>query len=273
MNILQLITLEWKKFRHYSAFNAIALMYALLLPGLMLAGKAIKIPKEFGSTDIFFMFPDIWKYQGYVGNWLGFFFLGFFGILLVTNEYAFKTLRQNIITGMSRKEFFLGKISFITVICFLVTLYYTLICLIFGWTHTETVYLTKVVENIDYIFRYFLMCLSYTIFAFFIGTLTKRTGIALFLYFAYVMFFESFLRYAVHLKMLSNPNKSIHFYPMNATEDLIPFNLPMNPMATDFIEKNNFSFFLTSSEAIITTIIYITIFLFITYQLFQKRDL
>ena len=273
LNILQLITLEWKKFRHYAAFKVISLMYILLLPGLMLVGKTIQIPKEFGTTDLFFIFPDIWKYQGYLGNWLSFFFLGFFGILLVTNEYSFKTLRQNIITGMSRKEFFVGKISFIAFVCLVVTLYYTLVSLAFGITHTETIYFTKVVQNIDYIFRYFLMCFSYTIFAFFIGTLTRRTGIALFLYLSYVMFIELFIRYAVHLKALSSPNKTIHFYPMNATEDLVPFNFPMNNFAAGFTEKHNISVFLTSTEAIITTIFYTSIFMFLAYHIYQKRDL
>ena len=87
------------------------------------------------------------------------------------------------------------------------------------------------------------------------------------------MFIELFIRYAVHLKALSSPNKTIHFYPMNATEDLVPFNFPMNNFAAGFTEKHNISVFLTSTEAIITTIFYTSIFMFLSYQIYQKRDL
>lgn len=268
--MLHLLLLEWKKFRKYTVFRALAILYIILLPTALLVTKSIpKPPEDIFNFNSFLMFPNIWSYMGYIGNWLVFFFLGFIGVLSITSEYANKTLRQNIITGMTRKDFFLSKLSLIVAISFAATLYYTICSLIVGFFHTETIYMSKVFQNIDYVPRYFLMCMGYMTFALFVGLLLRRTGLALFIYLLYVMVLEAIIRYGVHFKIVKN--KSIHFYPMNAVEDLAP--MPFTKEANRFIEENDFSLLLTPTEASITSCIYLAIFLFLCYQLIQKRDL
>ena len=269
MNLLQL---EWKKMKEYRIFQVLTALYIIALPGLMLIPKTFdKLPEEFISQDAFYMFPDVWKYFAYAGNWLTFFFLGFLAVICVTSEFGNRTLRQNIITGMSRKKFFMGKLYFILAISLAATLYYVLNGLLFGYFHTETIYLSKVLQEADLIPRYFLMCMAYMSFGLFVGILIRRTGIALFLYLAYVMFLEPILRYAVHFKIIQN--KSLHFYPMNAAEDLAPIYLPVNDMAESFAKSNDFSIFLTPMEAVITSCIYTSIFIFASYLLIKARDL
>jgi len=266
----RLLQLEWKKFRKYTIFRALAFLYIILLPAVFFLSKVLpKPPEDLLSFKSFFMFPNIWIYLGYVGNWLVFFFIGFIGVLAITSEYSNKTLRQNIITGLTRREFFLSKLSLIIAVSAGATLYYTILCGLIGFFHTDTIYMSKVLQNIDYIPRYFLMCVGYMTFAMFVGLLLKRTGFALFFYLLYVMILEAILRYGVHFKFFKN--RSIHFYPMNSVEDLVP--IPFADQADQFLEENNFSLLLNPTEATITASVYIIILLGLSYWLLMKRDL
>jgi hypothetical protein len=107
------------------------------------------------------------------------------------------------------------------------------------------------------------------IFGLLIGLLIRRTGIAIFLYFSYILFLERILRWLIHMNIVQD--KSMHFYPINATIDLVP--VPFSQQAEMFMKQNGFSLFLSPTEAVITTLIYMGLFLFLAWQLLQKRDL
>ncbi len=267
--MLHLLKLEWLKVRKYRTFQVMAIFYIILLPACLLITKTFnQVPEDLLSKDSLYMFPTIWGYLGYIGNWLVFFFLGFLSVIIVTAENGNRTFRQNIITGLSRNEFFIAKILFILTICFAATLYYVLVGLAIGFTNTDTIYFSKIFQEWDLIPRFFLMCLGYMSFGFFLGVLIKRTGIALFIYLIYIMFIESVFR-GIHLYYFQN--KSMHFYPMNANEDLVP--IPFAEIAKQFIKENDFSLFLEPSQAAITVCIYTSIFLFIAYRKIKYSDI
>ena len=271
---MYLLKLEWLKQKKFVIFKVMTILFLIGLPSMLLILKTINVPDDalppmVPTVDSLFQFPGVWVYLGYLGNWLTFFFMGFMGVLMVTNEYSNKTMRQNIITGLTRKEYYLSKLYFILSICLVATLYYTFWCLVFGFTHTDTIYLNTVMKNADYFYRFFLMSLGYLSIGFLIGMLVKRTGIALFLYLAYAMIVENILRYGVHLKIANH--KSMQYYPINAFEDLAP--IPFSDMAEGFAEANEFSFFLSAPEAITCAMVYIGLFLFLGYRKLQKGDL
>ncbi len=271
--MLYLLQLEWKKFKHYRTFKVMAILYFILLPLTLIVGKAFfgfaNPPKEVINMDLFYAFPEVWRYLAYIGNWLSFFFLGFIGVLCVTMEYSNKTLRQNIITGVTRNEFFIGKLLFILSVCLGATLYFALVGFSFGIFNTNSLYMTKILRGTSQIPLYFLMCFGYMIFGFFLGILVRRTGLALFLYLVYILFLEPVIRWAAHGKIFFN--KSIHFYPLNAIEDLAP--IPILDMVDNMTRQNEFSILLTPTEAVITTLIYLSIFIFIAYSRIKHSDL
>lgn len=265
-----LLTLEWKKQRRNLPFLVFIFSYLLLLPTLLLSGKRIEnLPPPLLTNEVFFMFPTVWEYLGYVGNWLSFFFLGFLSITLVTSEYSYRTMRQNIINGLDRRAYFLSKLYFVLAVALFATLYYTLTALAIGYLNTEAIYAQKVWQHLDYLPRYFLMCLGYMSFGLFLGFLIRRTGIALFLYLTYIMFIEMVLRWGVHFYLFRT--RSMHFYPMNAVEDLIP--TPFAPDADRFLQQAGFSLFLRPWEAVGLTLIYTLLFLAVSYWRVQRSDL
>ena len=267
--LLFLLQLEWLKLKPYRPFIALLGLYAILLPAFMYSAKKMPIPKEIGGNEILFMFPNVWGYLGYVGNWLVFFLMGFLAIQSISNEMANKTLRQNIITGLSRMDFFLSKLSFLTVINIAATLYYIVWALIFGFTNTETVYASKVYENVDTAGRYFIMCMGYSSLGLFLGVLFSRSILGLFVYFSYIMFIEKIIRYVLIRKILGS--KAMLFAPANAFNDLVP--PPVPKIMNQTIEGSDIRLFLYPTEAIVTSSVYIALFLIGAYYLLKTRDL
>ena len=159
--MLHLLNLEWQKQRKFVVFRVLVIMYVVLLPTLILVSKSIpEYPPPINSSDTFFRFPMVFSYLGYEGNWLSFFFLGFMGVLMITQEFSNRTLRQNIITGLSRSNYFWSKFYFIMAVSLGAALYYGLIAMLYGVTHTPTLYQSIIFQNID-----FISFLSYLIFS------------------------------------------------------------------------------------------------------------
>ena len=274
-HLLYLIKLEWKKHKDYTTFRIMAIFYLVLLPSIILIGKSLpqSIDDSGFTLDSIYMFPSVWEYLGYIGNWLVFFFLGFTAIISITHEYANKTLRQNIITGLSRKDYFFAKLAWIFSLALAATAYYALVGFSLGLVYTETIYWSKIMQEAMLIPRYFLMCIGYMSFGMFLAFLVKRTGISIFLYFSYIFFIERILRYSVHMNIIQH--KSMLFYPINATSDLVPLpmSLAIDGPAKGFSEQMGFDFFLSPVEATITTCVYSLIFIYFSYRIITRSDL
>lgn len=268
-NIFYLLKLEWLKVRNYLPFLVLSGMYIVLLPLFMATGKSINLPKEFGGINTYYMFPNIWQSLAYIGNWLCYFIMGFIAVLILTNEFSNRTLRQNIISGISRTDFYFSKLYFLIAVAFVGTFYYGIVAMIYGVFNTETIYVSRMIDNMDYIPRYFLMCLSYMSLAFVLGMLLRRTGIALFLYFAYIMFIERIIRYLVIGRIFGKT--AALFGAMSATNDLTP--VPIPKLVEGAAEGADFRMFLTPTEAIITALISTIAFFGIAYYWLKKKDL
>ncbi len=266
----RLLYLEYLKFRYYRAFRVVGILYLLLLPGLLLMTNNIEgIPPELGAIDQYFIFPNIWSSLAYLGNWLSFFFLGIIGVLSISIEFENRTFRQNIITGLSRGQFFSAKFLLVLAVATLATLYFCIVALLAGSISTETIYLSKVLEGLPIIGQFWLMCVGYTSLGLLMATLFKRTGLALFSYLAYSLFLESIIRWAIHFNFF--PNTSMHYYPLNALEDLAPIPIPQ--LAKELMRSNEVELFLSPEHAIITASIYLFLFWIWIYWRIKRADL
>jgi ABC-2 type transport system permease protein len=268
MNILYLLELEWLKMRHYKPFLILMGLYVVLLPLSVMSFKNMPFPKEFG-LDAYFMFPNVWQTLAYGGNWVAYFSLGFISILNITNEYSLKTLRQNIISGISRTDFYLSKVYFMSAMCLAATIYYLLLVFLFGFIFTETLYANRIFENSDYFFRYFLMCFAFSTIGFMFGMFFRKSGISLFLYFAYTLFIERIIRYLVLEKIVGS--KLIGYMPANAANDLTPFPIPK--VVKSLAGDSSIKIFLSPTEALITSIIFTILLLYLAYLALKNRDL
>ena len=268
--IFFLLQLEWLKIRNYRPFWVLSGAFVLIMAAFMPFIRSIKAPKEVFDLSTSLMFPNVWHNLAYWGNWAAFFSIGFLSVLSITNEFEFKTLRQSVISGLSRTDVFLSKLLFIVSLSAAATLVYALLGLLFGSITTETIYWSRVSEGLSWMGNYFMMCLGFSSFALFLGTLLRRSGVSLFLLLTWEFFIEPILRFALHNKLIAQ-NETMHYYPMKAFNSLIPVPLPK--AASAMVNGGELKMILDTNTAMVVATFYISLLLFGTYYLLKNRDL
>ncbi len=83
MTIINLIKLEFAKYKNNSLIQMLLLFFTILMPTSIFVLKKVDIPLLPGAGS-FFSFPYLWEYQAYAGSWLAFFFLGYMGVYSIT---------------------------------------------------------------------------------------------------------------------------------------------------------------------------------------------
>jgi ABC-2 type transport system permease protein len=268
--ILFLLKLEWLKIRNYKPFWVLAGAYVAIMACFMPFIRSIKIPKEVFDVNTALMFPNVWHNFAFWGNWAAFFSLGFLSVLTITNEFEYKTLRQSVISGLSRTDAFLSKVLFIVSLSALATIVYALLALLFGALTTETIYASRVTEGFSWMGNFFVMCVGFSSFALFMGTLLRRSGVSLFLFLTWEFFIEPIIRYAFHFRLIAK-NDTMHYYPMKAFNSLVPVPIPR--MASGMVNGEGIKYIFDTNTAMIVSIVYIGLLLFGTYYLLKNRDL
>ena len=268
--MLKLIKLEWSKFRKNNTITLLFIFFLMFMPLALYVAKYFNDLNEMAAKFLgggILSSPAIWSYLGYAGNWVVFFFLGVLIIYTVTIDVSTKTMRQNIIGGLSRKVYILGKFQNVILMSVFATLYYALLCVIIGSIYTENASLSKLMDNQCAIGRFFLMSLAYLNFALMLAMWFRKAGMAVFTYIAYIIGVETLLK--ILTKKYIVDSSIVNYFPMNAAEDLMP--IPKFGELADSMTESDL--FLSYPQASIATIIYLIIFAATTYFFFHKRDL
>ncbi len=267
----RLLHIEWLKLKRNKSFHVFFALYLIGLPLLFPIGLQMDFPREFSIRKIY-AFPDVWSFLGYLGSWLTFFCFGLLSITLITQEIQFKTLRQQIINGMSRTEFLLSKLMLCAAVSVAATLYYVLVGASYGYVYTDFVFMSKVTEQMWLIPAYWLQCFAFMVVGLLLGFWLKRSGIAIFLFLIYTLVIEAILRHVFHLNVWSH--KSVNYYPMNVFEDLVPLPVRQIGMTLEErLERDGVSLLLRPEEALLVAVCWILVFVGLIYWLLKRRDL
>lgn len=267
---MRLWWIEWQKNRKNKIVWIMMALMFVALPGMVFIGNELKdLPGPLPGKEMVVSFPHVWDFLAYNGSWQSFFFLGFLTIYLITSEYNYGTVKQNIIQGHSRQAFFTGKLLFVFSMIAITFIYFLILGLTSGYLQTESLSEVATWGEQGIIGRYLLMTVAYCSFAFLIAFAMRRTGPALLLYFSYILFLEPVWRWLVHQRTFDGISQ--FFYPMNAVEDLCP--LPLYNMVPDFMDIEQTGIYILSpSEATISVAVYSSIFLVLAYRIFMRRD-
>lgn len=252
-------------------------IYTVVTPFVIFIGKKMTLGREIDFIDpkTFFEFPSIWEFQGYIGQWMVFIFLGFLGVIFVSSEIRNKTMRQSLIAGMTRKDFYLSKVLSIASVSLWATIVYWFSCVVIGFFHTPEFSLEIVMNNDWAGLRFFLMSFCYLSFALLITFWFKNAGLAIFSYIAYILF-EPAIRWLIYYKVIKKidfiPNDAVLYGPLNVVEDLMPF--PLFRIADAIpMEEIDFEFLLTYKTASYASLIFFGIFYLCSYLSFTRKDL
>jgi ABC-2 type transport system permease protein len=265
----QLLAIEWMKLKNYRAFWILLCLYIATIFGAnyiiyriqqtIYADKMAKGIANMALGSPPYSFPTVWQATAHVSSFL-LFIPGLILIVAVTNEYSFKTHRQNIIDGWTRKQFTVGKIIIAALLALLSTIVVAVMAPIFGFMQGETEFSF---EGFSYIGYFFLQAMSYIMVALLMAVLFKRGGLAIGVFFAYSLVLEQIIVFVLN----NYANYSGRFLPLETTDMLIPF-----PHIQRVMNK------LTSHTPDYTTIfilalVYLAAYLFFVVRKFQTDDL
>jgi len=269
---LRLLKLEYTKFKDHSLIVILLLLYVIISCLGIMIGKSINsLPQGAPKIESIFQFPLTWDFFGWIGSHTSFFFLGLAAVFMVVNEVTYKTFRQNIISGLTRREYFQAKVLSIIVISLGAALLYGMTASIYGIIHTRSWEFVDITDNSWAISRYFLMCMGYMSLGLLCGLAIRRSGLAILFYLFYGYALEVGMKWLL-IGKLDFIGKEANFLPINAMEDLHPFPLYR---LTDFIPDMDisFPFLLTYTEASIASALWIMAILALAYRMFSRGSL
>lgn len=219
----KILKTEWMKVRDYKAFwilsglfvvCVVALNYTVWAFRVSMDAKSGKANSEMilGSP---FAYPDVWNTATWLSGWL-LFLPGLIVIMLITNEFTYRTHRQNVMDGWTRTDFIVAKLLWVVALSVVAALAAFISTIIFGALGDASFTTDKMV----YVLYFFLESLSYLMVALLFGVLLRRSGLAIGLYFLYIML----LKNAISGLLNHNVGHQVGLYfPLRVTDELIPF--------------------------------------------------
>ncbi len=262
--MLHLLKIEWLKVKSYKAFWIFSILYSFAILGINYTGYYVNelalqsLPQSEILLGTPYAFPKVWQTVGWMSSWL-LYFPGILFIMLLTNEYNFKTHRQNIIDGWTRKEFVSVKFVFAIIFSLVATFFNFLVALLFGFLTTGSVFGFEGIENIGYIF---IQTVAYITFAMFLAVLFRRSGAAIAVFFLFGLIFEWLITVLINFKMELSPVG--YFLPLQVTDVMLPI-----PFGKSVIYKDAPAEYIL----VLASLIYIGGYYFFALKKFTTDDL
>lgn len=275
--MFRLISIELFKIRHHRASLLLIIAYFLLLASISLIA-AIKFdigPIQFHLAEQgIFNFPFIWHFNTYIAAILKFFLLLVI-VSMMSNEYSYVTLKQNLIDGLSKKEFILSK--FYTVVLFAVvsTVFVFFVSLVLGLIYSDFNEISIIFSDLNYLFAYFVKLVAFFSFGLFLGIWIKRSAFAVGFMIIWSVA-ENIISGLLRWKFKLDYEFIMQFFPLTAMSNLIkePFTKlnAVKTVAKQVGEDLTKDFSVHVSDIFIV-ILWTYIFIYLSYFILKKRDL
>ena len=139
--------------------SKVLIFTSFILPMCVILLSAIKInffgffTLELGELGIF-NFPTVWQITTFFSALFKFFF-AIVVVSMVGNEYSNKTLKQNLIDGLTKKEFILSKFYVIVFFSLISTVIIFILSLILGLIYSSYDEFHIIVQEMEFLIAYF----------------------------------------------------------------------------------------------------------------------
>jgi len=276
----RLLSIELQKIWKNKASKILTISYFVILSFIALIAS---IKFDIGNFKLhlaemgIFNFPFIWHFNTYIAAILKF-FLAIVIVSMMANEYSYGTLKQNLIDGMSKKEFVLSK--FLTVVLFAAasTVFIFIMSLLLGLSFSSYTEIGIIFSDLDYVLAYFIKLVGFFSFCLFLGVLIKRSAFAIGFLFVWNII-EGIAKGILTFKIFpkSETASSItQFFPLESMSNLIvePFTrLSVIKNIQAAVGDNAVKDYSVHYSSIIIVLCWTVIFMLISYKLLKKRDL
>lgn len=276
----RLLSIELQKIWKNKASRVLTLTYFILLTFIALIAS---IKFDLGNFKIHFAelgifnFPYIWHFTTYIASILKL-FLAIVIVSMMANEYSYGTLKQNLIDGMSKKEFVLSK--FLTVVLFALvsTVFIFILSLILGLSFSSYTEFGIIFSDLEYLLAYFIKLVGFFSFCLFLGILVKRSAFAIGFLFVWNII-EAILIAVLNYQVFPNDDYDRNFTQFLPLESMA--NLIVEPFTRLSVVKNmgnqigieNLKHYDVDFSTVLIVLTWIVIFMLMSYKLLKKRDL
>jgi len=277
--MVRLLQIEFIKLWNNRSSKILIITYFVLLTSVTLFA-AIKFdigPIKFHLAEQgIFNFPYIWHFNTYITA-LFKLFLAIVIVSMMANEYSNKTIKQNLIDGLSKKEFILSKFLTVVVFALVSTIFVFAVSLILGLMYSDYNEFSIIFSDLEYLLSFFVKLVGFFSFCLFLGILIKRSAFALgFLIIWCILEQLLFGILGWQITTWENANRIKRFFPIQSISDLIkePFSRlksvqsVANQIGEDFQFDYNVHWY-----QILTVVTWTAIFIYFSYRLLKKRDL
>lgn len=279
--MLRLLSIELDKIKRNKAAKVITIVYCSLILGISLiasyefdfAGVNFRI-----ADQGIFNFPFIWHFNGYMAAWLKIFF-AIVIVSIVANEYSYRTLKQNLIDGLSKKEFIASKFLAVLLFSVMSTVFLFIVSMVLGLFFSDFNEIGIIFSDMQYLLGYFIKLVAFFSFCMFLGIWIKRSAFALgflgvwqvFEGIVFILF--SWLKNRKDINLIDNV---YNFMPLNAMSDLIvePFTrlggvqTIANQVGESFDKSYDVPWY-----SILICLGWTTLFVYWSYIILKRRDL
>ncbi|MFH4967601.1 ABC transporter permease subunit [Gaetbulibacter sp. M240] len=274
--MVRLLQLELQKLL-LNRTSKILIFVSFILPFCVILLSSIKInvfgifTLELGELGVF-NFPIIWHLTTFFAAQFKFFF-AIVVVSMIGNEYSNKTLKQNLIDGLSKKEFILSKFYAIGFFSLASTVLIGFITLCIGLYYSSYTEMNIIFRQTDFLIAYFVKLLGFFSLCLFFGMLIKRSAFALaFLFILYLLEWIVFgiITWKVNVDVAE---KIQNFFPLKSMYKLI--DQPFQRIAmTKFPEKTAMAYdYAVHWYEIAIVLGWTALFVFLSYLLLKNRDL
>lgn len=276
--MLRLLSIEIHKLIYSKASKILIFIYFGLLTTISLFAF-VNVNIGLFEIDLIeqgiFNFPEVWHFSTYIMSMFKIFLLLVI-VSMVSNEYSNKTLKQNLIDGLSKKEFILTKFYTLLAFSIISTLFVFVVSLVLGLIYSDDKSFVAIFSGLEYLFAFFLELTAFFSFGLFLGVLIKRSAFAvgaMFVWYIVELILKSIMFFAVGKEMSANLSQVL---PLGSIT-----NLNKNPfirlrsikdISSQIGEELNIDLSVTFGSLIIV-IFWIVIFVYLSYAILKKRDL
>ncbi|MBT4915534.1 MAG: ABC transporter permease subunit [Formosa sp.] len=257
--------------------SRILIFISFLLPLCVILLSAIKInffgffTLELGELGVF-NFPIIWHITTFFSALFKFFF-AIVVVSMIGNEYSNKTLKQNLIDGLNKKEFILSKFYVIIFFSLISTIIIFILSLVLGLIYSSYDEFHIIIQEMEFLIAYFVKLVGFFSFCLFLGVLAKRSGFALAFLFTDLILEWVVLGIITWKGNYELAQKVQDFLPLTSMSNLIkqPFQriaMTKFPGNSDIIYDYSVHF-----ETVLVVILWTVFFVYSSYKLLKKRDL
>ncbi|MQP52898.1 MULTISPECIES: ABC transporter permease [unclassified Flavobacterium] len=281
----RLLSIEFQKIWKNKASRILIISYFILLSSIALIasieftffGREIRI-----ADQGIFNFPYIWHFNTYIAA-LFKIFLAVVIVSMMANEYTYGTLKQNLIDGLSKKEFILSKFLVVVSFAMATTLFIFIMSLILGYSFSSYNELFIVFSDLEYLLAFFIKLIGFFSFCLFLGILIKRSAFALgflFIWFGFEKISYGILKFEIlngNNKTIDFADKLYKFFPLESMSNLIkePFTRlsVAKTLETTIGGKEVIRDYSIHFSEIAIVLVWTFIFILTSYYILKKRDL